>query len=265
MAGRLPFALGLRGGGGGLPPWMRHAHRRFTSQRRFSSASENAPKSSSPTPKNPGGPIRGALSKYNSLNESYPTVTKVGTTVAIVAFGDTMAQRIQHNAVAPNPRTGEKPEFKMDWRRLAAFASFGGIYTGYFQIHWFRYLRTVFPRQVGINARFMRRDVLGPLLANQMFMVCIGYYPFFFAWTGFVRGRTPAESLAEMKKKYKLKLLAQNWAFWLPAQGVMFALVPASYHIAFTSACGLVWNTLLSLLTLERIPEAKAELKRKKA
>ena len=70
---------------------------------------------------------------------------------------------------------------------------------------------------------------------------------------------------AEMKKKYKLKLLAQNWAFWLPAQGVMFALVPASYHIAFTSACGLVWNTLLSLLTLERIPEAKAELKRKKA
>lgn len=205
------------------------------------------------------------MSKYNSLNESYPTVTKVGTTVAIVAFGDTMAQRIQHNAVAPNPRTGEKPEFKMDWRRLAAFASFGGIYTGYFQIHWFRYLRTVFPRQVGINARFMRKDVLGPLLANQMFMVCIGYYPFFFGWTGFVRGRTPAESLAEMKKKYKLKLLAQNWAFWLPAQGVMFALVPASYHIAFTSACGLVWNTLLSLLTLERIPEAKAELKRKKA
>ena len=45
----------------------------------------------------------------------------------------------------------------------------------------------------------------------------------------------------------------------------MFALVPASYHIAFTSACGLVWNTLLSLLTLERIPEAKTELKRKKA
>ena len=143
MAGRLPFALGLRGGGGGLPPWMRHAHRRFTSQRRFSSASENAGQSSSPK-----NPIRGALSKYNSLNESYPTVTKVGTTVAIVAFGDTMAQRIQHNAVAPNPRTGEKPEFKMDWRRLAAFASFGGIYTGYFQIHCFRYLRTVFPRQV---------------------------------------------------------------------------------------------------------------------
>ena len=97
MAGRLPFALGLRGGGGGLPPWMRHAHRRFTSQRRFSSASENAGQSSSPK-----NPIRGALSKYNALNESYPTVTKVGTTVAIVAFGDTMAQRIQHNAVAPN-------------------------------------------------------------------------------------------------------------------------------------------------------------------
>ena len=132
-------------------------------------------------------------------------------------------------------------------------------------MHWFRYLQTVFPRQVGLKARFLRKDVLAPLLVNQLGMVCVGYYPFFFAWTGFVRGRTWDESMEEMKKKYKLKLLAQNWAFWIPAQGVQFALVPSSYHILYVSAMGLAWYTIVSVVTLEKIPEAAEELKRKKA
>ena len=261
MAGRLPFALGVRGGGAGLPPWMRHAHRRFSSQRRFSSASNEGTSAQQTS-----GGIRGALAKYNALNEAHPTTTKVGTSVVILLFGDTMAQRIQHRSAAKTSEDGAAPAFRMDWRRLAAFASFGAIYTGYFQMHWFRYLQTVFPRQVGLKARFLRKDVLAPLLVNQLGMVCVGYYPFFFAWTGFVRGRTWDESMEEMKKKYKLKLLAQNWAFWIPAQGVQFALVPSSYHILYVSAMGLAWNTILSLVTLEKIPEAAAkELKRKKA
>ena len=157
------------------------------------------------------GRHQGALAKYNALNEAHPTTTKVGTSVVILLFGDTMAQRIQHRSAAKTSEDGAAPAFRMDWRRLAAFASFGAIYTGYFQMHWFRYLQTVFPRQVGLKARFLRKDVLAPLLVNQLGMVCVGYYPFFFAWTGFVRGRTWDESMEEMKKKYKLKLLAQNW------------------------------------------------------
>jgi protein Mpv17 len=143
-------------------------------------------------------------------------------------------------------------------RRVAAFASFGAIYTGWFQMHWFRILQGMFPAPsaaaLAVSGRrlsFFRKDVLGPLLVNQFAAVPCLYYPFYFGWTGFVRGATLDESLAAARAKYKPHLLAQNWAFWLPAQGVQFALVPSGYHILYVSAMGLAWNTILSLTTLD--------------
>ena len=78
----------------------------------------------------------------------------------------------------------------------------------------------------------------------------MAYYPFYFGWTGFVRGQSRDEILDAARAKYKLRLLAQNWAFWLPAQAAQFAVVPSGYHILYVSAMGLAWNTILSLTTL---------------
>ena len=64
------------------------------------------------------------------------------------------------------------------------------------------------------------------------------------------------------RAKYRPSLLAQNWAFWFPAQGVQFALVPSAYHIVYVSAMGLAWNTILSLVTLEnKTPDRKLKTK----
>jgi hypothetical protein len=71
----------------------------------------------------------------------------------------------------------------------------------------------------------MRKDVLGPLILNQFGMVPMAYYPFYFGWTGTVRGQTGEETCAAMKARYRPELLLMNWAFWLPAQGVQFAVV----------------------------------------
>jgi protein Mpv17 len=126
-------------------------------------------------------------------------------------------------------------------------------------MHWFRVLQKKFPAPspaalLALSGRkfsFLRKDVLGPVLVNQFLMVPLGYYPFYFAWTGLARGDDVDEIKKKTKEKYKLNLLSQNWAFWLPAQGVQFALVPARYHIAYVSALGLAWNTILSLATLD--------------
>ena len=105
-------------------------------------------------------------------------------------------------------------------------------------------------RRRGEDPRFFRSDVLGPLLVNQFGAVPMAYYPFYFGWTGFVRGQSRDEILDAARAKYKLRLLAQNWAFWLPAQAAQFAVVPSGYHILYVSAMGLAWNTILSLTTL---------------
>ena len=235
------------------------------------------------------------LAAYERLNATHGTATKVGTSVVILLFGDVSAQRIQHFAerskkdtdtdtndvrgMNSNTKRGVSGEasgvaedgrslplhdddrneaFKLDLRRVAAFASFGAIYTGWFQMHWFRMLQGMFPAPsaaaLAVSGRrlsFSRKDVLGPLLVNQFLAVPCLYYPFYFGWTGFVRGATLDESLAAARAKYKPHLLAQNWAFWLPAQGVQFALVPSGYHILYVSAMGLAWNTILSLTTLD--------------
>ena len=81
-------------------------------------------------------------------------------------------------------------------------------------------------------------------------MVPCGYYPFYFAWTGLVRGATVQESLDAARAKYKPHLLAQNWAFWLPAQGVQFAPCPGVPH-PVRLRDGARVNTILSLTTLD--------------
>ena len=176
------------------------------------------------------------LAAYERLNETHSTATKVGTSVVILLFGDVAAQKIQHeqhkHTSHDSDVNDEAPSFVLDTRRLVAFASFGAIYTGWFQMHWFRFRRASGPGARGALAvsgrrlTFFRKDVLGPLLINQFGMVPCGYYPFYFAWTGFVRGATVQESLDAARAKYKPHLLAQNWAFWLPAQGVQFAPCP---------------------------------------
>ena len=95
---------------------------------------------------------------------------------------------------------------------------------------------------------------------NQLVAVPCLYYPFYFSWTGLIRGFAFDESVEMARAKYRPSLLAQNWAFWFPAQGVQFALVPSAYHIVYVSAMGLAWNTILSLVTLEnKNPDRKTK------
>jgi protein Mpv17 len=262
MSGRLPFGRAWRRGrawlDAGSVGFSRSSH---GSSRRFHQIASGGSSRGGAGPRAASGassssnPLRRALRSYDALNASHPTATKIGTSVAILLFGDASAQRIQHDAAASAAvaRGDPPPAFALDRRRLLAFASFGALYTGWFQMHWFRLLQRAFPRPADAARRSLARrpDVLGPLLVNQLVAVPCLYYPFYFSWTGLIRGFAFDESVEMARAKYRPSLLAQNWAFWFPAQGVQFALVPSAYHIVYVSAMGLAWNTILSLVTLE--------------
>jgi hypothetical protein len=110
----------------------------------------------------PGGMLSRTLASYTALNTTHPTATKVCTSAVILIFGDATAQKLQHfqgdDARAP---------FALDWRRLGAFASFGAVYTGWFQMHWFHVLTGWFPRPVAAvgaaaaSPSFFSKPVLG--------------------------------------------------------------------------------------------------------
>ena len=129
-------------------------------------------------------------------------------------------------------------------------------------MHWFRILQGWFPRRAvpaaasaAAAAAEKTPGSSAPTSSARSSSIAFGavpmaYYPFYFGWTGFVRGQSRDEILDAARAKYKLRLLAQNWAFWLPAQAAQFAVVPSGYHILYVSAMGLAWNTILSLTTL---------------
>ena len=121
-------------------------------------------------------------------------------------------------------------------------------------MHWFGVLQKMFPPIAGkvlgpgpILGR-IPIHVIAPLFLNQMVAVPTLYYPFFFGWTGAIRGSTLGESMEKMKDSMP-RVLFQNWSIWLPAQAVQFAMVPPSYHILYVSAVGLVWSSVLSYTT----------------
>jgi protein Mpv17 len=253
MAGRFPsraFARGfsagggvrrrLGGGGGGAGPRRDVSRADAASNRAISSGASNGGKSGASS--SSSSSLNGLLQRYAAMNEAHPTTTRVGTGVVILCVGDVAAQRIQHEG----SRDRDSKPFAIDARRLAAFASFGAIYTSWFQMHWFRALQRWFPRRSVMalstatkRPSLIRADVLAPLLINQFVAVPTLYYPFYFAWTGFVRGFTAEESIALARERFTPRLLCQNWAFWLPAQFAQFAVVPPGYHILYVSGMGL--------------------------
>lgn len=196
--------------------------------------------------------LTGAFSAYKIANQRYPAATRIGTAVAILGFGDVSAQKMQH---ARERAAGDvSNDNNIDLRRLAAMCSFGAIYTGWFQMHWFRVLQKAFPpvasKVLGSGPILSRipMHVVAPLFLNQMCAVPALYYPFYFGWTGAIRSRGLGESMEAMKEAMP-RVLLQNWSIWIPAQAVQFAIVPPSYHILYVSAVGLVWSSVLSYTT----------------
>jgi len=84
-------------------------------------------------------------------------VAGAGASVGAAAAGAAEEDRAGASAgaaatcAATTQLQGPEP-FRLDYRRLGAFASFGAIYTGWFQMHWFRVLQTWFPKAAGAGS-----------------------------------------------------------------------------------------------------------------
>jgi protein Mpv17 len=72
------------------------------------------------------------------------------------------------------------------------------------------------------------------------------YYPVFFAFTGFIQGLSPRESLARARKQFFL-CWRRNLMFWIPTQMVLFGVVSEGWQIPFACVMGVLWSAILSL------------------
>jgi hypothetical protein len=180
-----------------------------------------------------------------------PVVIRNIANGGILAFtGDIIAQSLTSKS------DGKRSFPPKDWDkvRTAAFATFGGLYTGGAQTFIFAYLMASF------DSPFQRLGMA------QFFFIPLCYYPTFLflvptlraGWEEKFKNDGSFLSPASTKRRKALfsevyrkipSTLVRNWCFWLPVQFFQFSFVPSELQVTYVAAFGIIWNAILSWST----------------
>lgn len=82
-------------------------------------------------------------------------------------------------------------------------------------------------------------------MANQLLVVPLLYYPFFFALTAIIQGLDTKAGYQRARSMF-LPLMQRNLLFWLPVQFIQFRFVDEHLQIPFVCVAGLCWTIILS-------------------
>ena len=218
--------------------------------------------------------LQGLFQSYSVCLTTHPLLTKVLTGAVLATLGDALAQ------------AGETTK-PYDSRRAASFAAFDSCYRMFQHIMFpliigncrGRVLVGLISAIPGVAARSMEGmlpvlAVSERVLAYQMMVVPLLYYPVFFTFTGFMQGLTIKETYQRAVANF-LPCWKRNLLFWIPiqvqylksgdvvwssytslelansfwisVQAVMFGFVPEKFQVVFTCLMGIIWSLILSI------------------
>lgn len=147
----------------------------------------------------------------------------------------------------------------VDWRRNAAFATFGFVYLGGVQYTiYVRIFGRMFPGAAAFAAKPVAQklsDVKGifQLFAQVAIDQCLHhpfmYFPAFYCTKELVMQKNPdfSRCLADYRRNMSEDLQAL-WKIWVPATLVNFAFMPMYARIPFTAGVSLLWTCILSTM-----------------
>ena len=189
-----------------------------------------------------------AFQHLRRIPAKYPFTFGVGVSTVKTSASDLLVQSVV-----------EKKE-KIDWKRNAAFASFGFFYLGGIQyMIYVPIFGRMFPNAASFAAKSVKdklKDVKGQIaLASQVFLdQCVHhplmYFPAFYMTKEFVTsGGKPdfKKALTTYKENMKEDLKAL-WRIWVPATLANFAFMPMYMRIPCVAATSALWTCILSAM-----------------
>lgn len=177
----------------------------------------------------------------------YPMAFGVVLSGTKTSFSDLLVQKVV-----------ERRE-EVDWRRNAAFASFGFFYLG--GVQYTLYV-TIFSRLFPTAASFAAKPlaqklrdfkgmagVCGQVFLDQCVHHPLMYFPAFYCTKEIVMADKPdvVKVLTEYRKNMAEDLSAL-WKIWVPATVINFAFMPMHLRIPFVAGISLVWTCVLSTM-----------------
>lgn len=191
--------------------------------------------------------MSGAWRKITQVPKSYPFAFGIAISTFKTSGSDLLVQKVV-----------EKRE-TIDWRRNAAFASFGFFYLGGVQYALYvPIFGRMFPNAAGFAAKSVRqklKDGKGLLtLGAQVFIdQCIHhpilYFPVFYSIKEFVTQPNP--SISNALNTYRNNFfedIPALWKIWMPATIINFAFMPMWARIPTVAATSMIWSCVLSAM-----------------
>ena len=151
---------------------------------------------------------------------------------------------------------------EIDWRRNAAFATFGFVYLGSVQYAiYVPFFGKLFPNAASFASKTLRqkikdlkgiRNVGVQLFLDQCVHHPFMYFPAFYATKELVMSAQNEDGKPDFSKAYASYTenlwddMIALWKIWVPATFVNFAFMPMHMRIPYTATVSLAWTCVLS-------------------
>eukprot|EP00590_Aulacoseira_subarctica_P006161 CAMPEP_0172420532 /NCGR_PEP_ID=MMETSP1064-20121228/6896_1 /TAXON_ID=202472 /ORGANISM="Aulacoseira subarctica , Strain CCAP 1002/5" /LENGTH=409 /DNA_ID=CAMNT_0013160537 /DNA_START=220 /DNA_END=1446 /DNA_ORIENTATION=+ len=186
-------------------------------------------------------------SRLKSVPIEYPLAFGVVISTAKTSFSDLLVQKVV-----------ERRE-NIDWKRNAAFATFGFFYLGGVQyMIYVPLFGRLFPNAAAFAAKPIRekikdirglRDLVSQVFLDQCVHHPLLYFPAFYCTKELVMNQQPDihRCLMEYKTNMKEDLIAL-WKVWVPSTLLNFAFMPMWARIPWVAGTSLFWTCILSAM-----------------
>ena len=173
-----------------------------------------------------------ALAAYAELSTKRPYAVAFGSCAVKGVIADTISQRVVEG----------KPE--QNWRRTAVFAFYGGWYCGWFQHALYN---VGYARLFGLDTSL--KNALRKVAFDSAIHVPLVCFPVYYAYKGALYDGIGVQGgLKRYTQEWRM-ICSNYYMVWVPANLLVFTVVPVPLRIGFIACTSLGWLTVSSFLT----------------
>lgn len=173
-----------------------------------------------------------ALAAYTELSTKRPFSTAFGSCAGKGVLADTISQRLVEGKA------------EHDWRRTAVFAFYGGWYCGWFQHALYN---VGYARLFGLETSL--RVALQKVAFDSVVHVPLVCFPVYYAYKGALYDGIGVTGGLERYTHEWTDICSKYYMVWVPANLLVFTVVPIPLRIGFIACTSLGWLTISSFLT----------------
>ena len=173
-----------------------------------------------------------ALAAYAALSTKRPYAVAFGSCAVKGVIADTISQRIVEGKQEQN------------YRRTAVFAFYGGWYCGWFQHALYN---VGYARLFGLDTSL--KNALRKVAFDSAVHVPLVCFPVYYAYKGALYDGIGVRGGLERYSNEWRMICSNYYMVWVPANLLVFTVVPVPLRIGFIACTSLGWLTVSSFLT----------------